>query len=186
MVGRCVGSGAVGREERQDHRHPRFPRVAGDRHARSRRGKAKAAEETHAALGNRRRDAKPRRPGAIPKELVDDDARGLGAHVVTRSPLPAGPLPERIRIVTWNVWFDDHRFEQRSAALLVELARRGADVIALQEVTFRLLAAILAEPWVRAAYQVSDVDVIGYDVVVLSRLPIQRMMTLQLPSATGR
>jgi endonuclease/exonuclease/phosphatase family metal-dependent hydrolase len=59
-------------------------------------------------------------------------------------------------------------------------------VIALQEVTAPLLAAIHDEPWVRDAYQVSDLDVLGYDVVVLSRVPIVRMTTLPLPTEMGR
>jgi tyrosyl-DNA phosphodiesterase 2 len=104
----------------------------------------------------------------------------------TRPRVPAGDTPDRIRIVTWNVWFDDHQREERGAGLLAELGRRRPHVIALQEVTYPLLATILREPWVRADYQVSDVDVIGYDVIVLSRLPITRMMTLPLVSTMGR
>ena len=103
-----------------------------------------------------------------------------------RPRVPAGETPGSIRIVTWNVWFDDHEREQRAVGLLAELGRRRPHVIALQEVTYPLLAAILEEPWIRAAYQVSDVDVIGYDVIVLSRLPIARVMTLPLVSAMGR
>ena len=103
-----------------------------------------------------------------------------------RPRVPAGDTPDLIRIVTWNVWFDDYKIEARGGGLLAELGRRRPHVIALQEVTNPLLAAILREPWVRAEYQVSDVDVIGYDVIVLSRLPIMRMMTLPLVSEMGR
>ncbi len=103
-----------------------------------------------------------------------------------RPRVPAGDTPDPIRIVTWNVWFDDHKLEERGVGLLAELGRRRPHVIALQEVTYALLAAILQEPWVRADYQISDVDVIAYDVIVLSRLPITRMMTLPLVSEMGR
>ncbi len=102
------------------------------------------------------------------------------------APRAAPMAPIELRIVTWNVWFGEHRFVERGRALLAELERQRADVIALQEVTYPLLAAILAAPWVRAAYQVSELDVIGYDVVVLSRVPIVRMMPLPLPTAMGR
>ena len=94
--------------------------------------------------------------------------------------------PIDLRIVTWNVWFGRHRFAARGGALLAELERRRADVIALQEVTPPLLRAILDAPWVRAAYQVSELDLIGYDVILLSRVPIVRMATLPLPTAMGR
>lgn len=99
---------------------------------------------------------------------------------------PGAVAPIDLRIITWNVWFGDYRFGERCAALLAELGQRQADVIALQEVTTPLLAAIFDEPWVRAGYQVSELDVLGYDVVVLSRVPIVRMMTLPLPTEMGR
>jgi tyrosyl-DNA phosphodiesterase 2 len=56
----------------------------------------------------------------------------------------------------------------------------------LQEVTEELLAPLLAEPWVRAAYQVSTRELHRYDVVVLSRLPIRWMTLVDLPSEMGR
>jgi tyrosyl-DNA phosphodiesterase 2 len=98
----------------------------------------------------------------------------------------AGAAPTELRIVTWNAWFGGYRFEARVAALLAELARRGPDVIALQEVTTPLLAAILGEAWVRAAYQVSELDVLGYDVALLSRVPIVRLTSVPLPTGMGR
>jgi tyrosyl-DNA phosphodiesterase 2 len=77
-------------------------------------------------------------------------------------------------------------FEERRDAVLAELRRREPDVIALQEVTPELLAAIFEEPWVRAAYQVSELEVLGYDVLLLSRIPILRMVTVPLPTEMGR
>lgn len=112
-----------------------------------------------------------------------------------RSPVPAGEPaepaaesaePAELRLVTWNVWFGEYRFGERGRALLAELERRRPDVIALQEVTAPLLAAIHATPWIRAAYQVSESDLLGYDVVILSRVPIVEMRTLPLPSVMGR
>ena len=91
-----------------------------------------------------------------------------------------------VRLLTWNVWFEGYMFDERRGALLAELQRRGADVIALQEVTQTLLDALLEEPWVRAAYQVSELRVRGYDVVILSRLPILRMSKVVLPTFMGR
>jgi len=94
--------------------------------------------------------------------------------------------PRELRVLTWNVWFGGHMFEERRAALFAELARRQPDVIALQEVTPELLAPLLAEPWVRAHYQASARNLRHYDVVVLSRVPIRRMAQVDLPSEMGR
>ncbi|MEV8441382.1 poly(A) polymerase [Actinosynnema sp. NPDC051121] len=84
-------------------------------------------------------------------------------------------------VLTWNVlWdrYDGDRIDtaRRRPLLVGELAAADADVIALQEVEPDLLAVLLAQPWVRAAYAV-DVDPRGPDVdrtglVVLSRLPV--------------
>ncbi|MEU4766530.1 RNA repair domain-containing protein [Actinosynnema sp. NPDC023794] len=84
-------------------------------------------------------------------------------------------------VLTWNVlWdrYDSDRIDtaRRRPLLFGELAAADADVIALQEVEPDLLAALIAQPWVRAGYAL-DVDPTGPDVdrtglVVLSRLPV--------------
>jgi tyrosyl-DNA phosphodiesterase 2 len=94
--------------------------------------------------------------------------------------------PVDVRMLTWNVWFGGHMFEERRDALLEELQRRRPDVIALQEVTQELLDALLEEPWVRTAYQVSTWRVLVYGVVILSRLPVRRMAEVELPTLMGR
>jgi tyrosyl-DNA phosphodiesterase 2 len=91
-----------------------------------------------------------------------------------------------VRLLTWNTWFGGHMFDERQDALLAELERRRPDVIALQEVTQALLRGLLAAPWIRADYQASQRDVLSYDVVILSRLPIRRMAELELPTDMGR
>ncbi len=102
-------------------------------------------------------------------------------------------MVERLRILTWNVWFGGHRFEARCEALLAELERRRPDVIALQEVTPALRAALAAAPWA-LGYDLRDDDDgtveakrLGYGVVVLSRLPVRTAQVLaELPTAMER
>ncbi|MBA2542656.1 MAG: endonuclease/exonuclease/phosphatase family protein [Deltaproteobacteria bacterium] len=95
--------------------------------------------------------------------------------------------PTDLRILTWNVWFGGHMFEERRAALLGELERRKPDVIALQEVTKELLDVIALQPWIRKAYTLSDLELFQtYDVVVLSRVPLHRLSALALPTQMGR
>lgn len=97
--------------------------------------------------------------------------------------------PEPVRLLTWNVWFGGHMFDERRDALLAELGRRRPDVIALQEVTPELLGAITATPWIQDAYALSDADgstIQGYGVLVMSRLPVRNVSLSELPSQMGR
>jgi endonuclease/exonuclease/phosphatase family metal-dependent hydrolase len=101
------------------------------------------------------------------------------------------PLVDRsgrvdLRLLTWNAWFGGHMFDERSDALLAELQRRRPDVIALQEVTAALLRSLLGEPWIRAAYHASQCEILSYDVVILSRLPVRRFAEIELPTEMGR
>ncbi|MFJ6675034.1 RNA repair domain-containing protein [Actinosynnema sp. NPDC091369] len=94
---------------------------------------------------------------------------------------PTGTSAAALRVLTWNVLWDRYDSDlidtaRRRPLLLGELAAADADVIALQEVEPDLLAALLAQPWVRSAYTL-DVDPTGPDVdrtglVVLSRVPV--------------
>jgi tyrosyl-DNA phosphodiesterase 2 len=110
-----------------------------------------------------------------------------GGEWKTRKSRPT-PVPiKELSVLTWNVWFGAHMFDERRAALMTELERRKPDVICLQEVTFELLADLTQSPWVRAAYHLSDVELFQtYDVVMLSRQPVRRMSQLSLPTQMGR
>ncbi len=104
-----------------------------------------------------------------------------------KAPRAAASAPCEVRLVTWNVWFGGHMFEERRAALLADLERRKPDVICLQEVTKELLDVLVATRWIRSAYTVSDIELFQtYDVVILSRLPIRRLSQLSLPTQMGR
>jgi tyrosyl-DNA phosphodiesterase 2 len=110
-----------------------------------------------------------------------------GAWLITPTPAPVAPAA--LSILTWNVWFGGHKFDQRRAALVEHLATRRADVIVLQEATPELLHAITHEDWARRDYQVSDATgrTLGdYGVLLLSRVPIAQLSFLELPSTMGR
>lgn len=105
------------------------------------------------------------------------------------APAAAPPAATRLTCVTFNVWFDDHAFAERAEALLALLARCDADVIALQEVTPRLLERLLVADWVRAGYAISDhrgATVWPYGVLLLTRWTPPRLSWHRLPSAMGR
>ncbi len=101
----------------------------------------------------------------------------------------AGEAPSEITVVTYNTWFGRFYFEERMEALIDELAGCDADVIALQEVTRPLLDMLAREPWVRDRYWLSDVGgttFTDYGVVLLSRLPAERIELHELPSYMNR
>lgn len=94
----------------------------------------------------------------------------------------------RVTILTWNVWFGGHRFDERCEALVDRLYRADADLIALQEVTPELLAHISAAPWA-ADYERSDPDgeALGnYGVLLLSRVGLTRVEQVPFPTGMGR
>lgn len=90
--------------------------------------------------------------------------------------------PRALVVATLNVLFDRHddgslHTARRIPAMLEQLRRCGADLIALQEVTPRIAGAIWAEPWVRRDYFGSDgpqaVTLEPYGVLLLSRVPMR-------------
>ena len=100
-------------------------------------------------------------------------------------PLAASELAavelESLQVVTYNVLFDLYMpeklySERRAAECRALLAAQDADIIALQEVTPWFWAALLADPWVRARYCVSDDPVaaglVPYGQALLSRWPL--------------
>ncbi|MDC0721237.1 poly(A) polymerase [Nannocystis bainbridge] len=100
-------------------------------------------------------------------------------------PVPATGLHEArveaLQVATYNVLFDLYEPEQlyteaRTPACLELLRERDADIVALQEVTPGLWAALLAAPWLRDGYYVSEgPDAEGlqpYGQVLLSRWPL--------------
>jgi tyrosyl-DNA phosphodiesterase 2 len=92
-------------------------------------------------------------------------------------------------ILTWNVYFGGHMFEERRDGLFAELRRRRPEVILLQEVTPELLDALAREPWVQRDYELSDRDghsLEGYGVLLLSRLPLRGVSWRELPTEMGR
>lgn len=102
------------------------------------------------------------------------------------SPRAPASAPVDISLLTYNVWFGAHMFEERRVALLAELERRKPDVICLQEVTKELLDVLIDQPWM-TRYTCSDIELFQtYDVVILSKLPLKRLSALQLPTQMGR
>ncbi len=105
---------------------------------------------------------------------------------VTAEPQTASTMA---KLLTFNVSFAEEHFDERAEGLLDVLRAQNAHVIALQEVTRLLLCKLLAAPWIRDRYAVTDVTGTTfsyYGVVLLSRLPIRRVSIHKLPSRMNR
>jgi endonuclease/exonuclease/phosphatase family metal-dependent hydrolase len=91
-----------------------------------------------------------------------------------------------MRVLTWNVWFGEYQQEQRTIALVSELARRKPEVIALQEITEPVREALDD----LAGYELFDDeggDGLGYGVVVMTRVAVARAAVLGgMPTQMGR
>lgn len=115
------------------------------------------------------------------------------AEKKTWTPLAADPTAaveaSSLTLLTFNVWFVDHHFERRAEALFDILETRAADVVALQEMTPELLDLLLARPFIRENYIVSDIvgaSVDPYGVLLLSRQPVADWSFFPLPSRMFR
>ena len=93
-----------------------------------------------------------------------------------------------MRLLSWNIYFGGHMFEERRDGLFAELERRRPDVALLQEVTPELLEALTVQSWI-SEYHLSDTDggSLGrYGMLLLARLAPDRVRWLDLPTAMGR
>jgi len=123
-----------------------------------------------------------------PRELTAsrfDPSSGRWIATDRRPPTPV----EQLSLVTFNIWFGEHRWRERLAHLLGLVARCEPDIVALQEVTPRQLEHILAAEWVRKDFLVSDVSgstLRPHGVLLLSRLPIDHVALCRLPSRKDR
>jgi tyrosyl-DNA phosphodiesterase 2 len=96
---------------------------------------------------------------------------------------------ERLTLVTYNIWFGEHRWRERLRHLLDLVARCEPDIVALQEVTPGQLAHVLAADWIRRDFLVSDISgatLRPHGVLLLSRLPMRDVVLCSLPSRKDR
>jgi tyrosyl-DNA phosphodiesterase 2 len=80
-------------------------------------------------------------------------------------------------LLSFNVWFSQHRQHSRAEGLLRIIRSENADAVCLQEATSRFLKVLLADEFVRATYRVSSTadqfqelnEAIGYDSFMLCK-----------------
>lgn len=91
-----------------------------------------------------------------------------------------------LRIVTWNVWFGSLERLARQRALWEQLEAVDPDVVCLQEMIPEHLDGPEIERWCDRGYWLSDAYIFGYDVVMLSRIPVRHHERLPMVTVMGR
>lgn len=105
---------------------------------------------------------------------------------------PAGPgVTDRDELVltTFNIWFNDFHAQDRWRAIAQLLSRNPPDIMVFQEVTPEALALFLEQPWIRVRYRraaVTGRTVGNYGLLLLSRLPLDRVTYTRLPTRLQR
>lgn len=96
---------------------------------------------------------------------------------------------ERLALSTYNIWFNEEHADQRHRAIADLLAREALDIMVFQEVTPAARAVFLQRPWIREHYR--SAAVVGgrrgnYGMLLLSRIPVDRVSYTRLPTRLSR
>ena len=104
-------------------------------------------------------------------------------------PRPVDTQRDRLSLATYNIWFNDLHARRRYRAIADALATRPPDIMAFQEVTEPALDVLLAQPWIREHYlsaAVSGGRIGNYGMLLLSRIPVDRVTYTRLPTRLSR
>jgi tyrosyl-DNA phosphodiesterase 2 len=96
---------------------------------------------------------------------------------------------DRLTVATYNIWFNEKQAEQRYRTIADLLSRESPDMVAFQEVNETALAVLLEQPWVRERYlsaAMAGRQVGNYGMLLLARLPIDRITYTRLPTKLSR
>lgn len=104
---------------------------------------------------------------------------------------PNDLIESRLRVLTWNVWWQYGPWRERIPAIEKVFDQVDADIICLQEVweeQGKNFAEHLAQrPGYRHVYRTGSVrDGVGFGNAILSRRPIERTEVRDLPGVRGR
>jgi len=93
-----------------------------------------------------------------------------------------------LTFLQYNIMFKRDKWEKRMEGLGALITQLNPDVICLQEVTQRLITALIAQPWARV-YFVTDPELTHFKhhgVVILSKVPILTSLIYDLPTSMDR
>eukprot|EP01064_Diplonema_japonicum_P018315 TRINITY_DN2700_c0_g2_i2.p1 TRINITY_DN2700_c0_g2~~TRINITY_DN2700_c0_g2_i2.p1 ORF type:complete len:326 (+),score=54.30 TRINITY_DN2700_c0_g2_i2:29-1006(+) len=117
------------------------------------------------------RNLRPRTP---PQAMDLGGHRRINLKVAT--PEGASPPSGNLKVVSYNIWFDQLAFDSRTNAIIKILRETTADVVCLQEVTPSSWGILVNNPFIRSTFYAADphAEHLGhYGVAILSRYPIE-------------
>lgn len=94
---------------------------------------------------------------------------------------------ERLRVVTWNVWFDDFFMKERFCSIVEIILRRSPDVVCLQEVVPLFADTLKKSVIIGSLYDISANHVKPYGNLILTRKDLYATFSeISLDSMMGR
>lgn len=95
----------------------------------------------------------------------------------------------RLVVSTYNIWFNEEHADQRHGAIADLLSRETPDIMVFQEVTPAARTLFLQQPWIREHYR--SAAIVGgrrgnYGMLLLSRVPVDRVTYTRLPTRLSR
>jgi tyrosyl-DNA phosphodiesterase 2 len=96
---------------------------------------------------------------------------------------------DELTLTTFNIWFNDYCADERFRAIADLLRASRPDIMVFQEVTPSAVAVFLDQDWITDDYCRAAVvggDVNEYGMLLLSRLPIDRVTYTPLPTRLSR
>jgi endonuclease/exonuclease/phosphatase family metal-dependent hydrolase len=103
--------------------------------------------------------------------------------------LTASTNTRTLKVVTYNVWFDNFNAKFRWQGLADIVHAQDPDIICFQEVTRAFLEVLVAQSWVRDKYVSSDYagnTFQSYGVVIISKYPCRKFELHPFPSTMAR
>ena len=125
------------------------------------------------------------RPATVPVLRFDPGRQRWNTERGNRTRCDA----ERLALSTYNIWFNEEHADQRHRAIADLLAREALDIMVFQEVTPAAREVFLQQPWIREHYR--SAAVVGgrsgnYGMLLLSRIPVDRVTYTRLPTRLSR
>jgi tyrosyl-DNA phosphodiesterase 2 len=96
---------------------------------------------------------------------------------------------DELTVTTFNIWNDPSFAAERYRSIVELMSNRAPDLMVFQEVTPDALEILRADPWVRQhcfCAAVTDPGVGDYGMLLLSRIPLGRVVYTRLPSRMSR
>lgn len=128
-------------------------------------------------------------------KVFDSDARRWVVQTAAELAMESDEACGALRLLSYNVWFSEHRQHARAEALFAILEQEDADIVCLQEVTPPFLGWLCQQEWARGRYAVSDVVgttlkgsslVYGVLMLIRRRLVVRSICLHALPTSMNR